>query len=180
MCLFNWILINAFRIRLRFVKYRFVRHRFVRYWSRFVSRSWLDTDIPSKHFVWLQDVLKTSWRHILKTSLRHVFKTSPRPLQRNNFSSFKTSKNILKIHLEGVLKTSRKAYLQDVFKTSCKMKSCYAEDALKTSWRHVLKTSSRLLEGQQMFAGKYCLKSKIKKTKSKWWGFTTNATIRRW
>ena len=106
MCLFNWILINAFLIRLRFVKYRFVRHRFVRYWSRFVSRSWLDRDIPSKHFVWLQDVLKTSWRHILKTSLRHVFKTSPRPLQRNNFSSFKTSKNILKIHLEGVLKTS--------------------------------------------------------------------------
>ena len=28
----------------------------------------LDTDIPSKHFVCLQDVLKTSSRHVFKTS----------------------------------------------------------------------------------------------------------------
>ena len=32
-------------------------------------------------------------------------------------------------------------------------KICYAEDLLKTSSRHVLKTLSRLLEDQQMFAG---------------------------
>ena len=32
-------------------------------------------------------------------------------------------------------------------------KSCYAEDLLKTSSRYVLKTLSRLLEDQQMFAG---------------------------
>ena len=38
----------------------------------------LDTDIPSKHFVCLQDVLDTSLRHVLKTSSRHVFKTSLR------------------------------------------------------------------------------------------------------
>ena len=62
----------------------------------------LDTDIPSKHFVCLQDVLKTCSRHIFKTSPRHAFKTSSghafktspryifkmssRSLQRNNFS----------------------------------------------------------------------------------------------
>ena len=32
---------------------------------------------------------------------------------------------------------------QDVLKTSCKTKNCYAEDVFKTSWRHVLKTSWR-------------------------------------
>ena len=36
----------------------------------------LDTDIPSKQFVCLQDVFKTSSRHIFKTSSRHVFKMS--------------------------------------------------------------------------------------------------------
>ena len=36
----------------------------------------LDTDIPSKHFVCLQDVFKTSSRHVFKTSSRHVFKTN--------------------------------------------------------------------------------------------------------
>ena len=62
----------------------------------------LDTDIPSKHFVCLHNVFKTSWRHVFKTSSinvfktssRHVFKTSSRyvfntslrRLQRNNFS----------------------------------------------------------------------------------------------
>ena len=40
--------------------------------------------------------------------------------------------------------------LQDVLED----KKCYAEDVLKTSSRHVLKTSSRRLEDQQMFAGK--------------------------
>ena len=42
---------------------------------------------------------------------------------------------------------------QDVFKTSWKTKNCYAEDVLKTSTRHVLKTSGRRLEDQQMFVG---------------------------
>ena len=44
---------------------------------------------------------------------------------------------------------------QDVFKTSWKKKTCYAEDFLKTSWRHVVKTSSRRLQDQQMFAGNW-------------------------
>ena len=32
---------------------------------------------------------------------------------------------------------------QEVLRTSWKTKNCYAENVLKTSWRHVLKTSSR-------------------------------------
>ena len=45
----------------------------------------LDTDIPNKHFVCLQDVFKTPSRHVFKTSSRHVFKTFSRHL-RNNFN----------------------------------------------------------------------------------------------
>ena len=44
--------------------------------------------------------------------------------------------------------------LQGVLKTSWKTKNCYAEDVLKTFSRHVLKTSSRRLQDQQIFAGK--------------------------
>ena len=42
---------------------------------------------------------------------------------------------------------------EGTFKTSWKTKNCYAEDVLKTSSRHVFKTSLRRLEDQQMFAG---------------------------
>ena len=45
--------------------------------------------------------------------------------------------DVFKAYLQEVFKT----YLQDFFKTSWKTKSCYAEDVLKTSSRHVLKTS---------------------------------------
>ena len=38
----------------------------------------LETDIPSKHFAFLQDILKTSLKHVLKASSRHVFKTCSR------------------------------------------------------------------------------------------------------
>ena len=44
-------------------------------------------------------------------------------------------------------------FLRNVFKTSWKTKNCYAEDVFKTSSRHVLETSWRRLEDQQMFAG---------------------------
>ena len=54
-----------------------------------------------------------------------VSKTSWRRLQRNNFSSSKTS-----------CERSWKR-LQDVFKTSWKTKNCYAEDVLKKSSIHV-------------------------------------------
>ena len=102
----------------------------------------LDTNIPSKSFVCLHSVFKTSTRyvfktsstHVLKTCLkdmssRHVFKTSSKRLQRNNFSSSKTSLR----------------RLQDVL-----------EDVKLLRWRRVedvLKTSSRRLQDQQMFAG---------------------------
>ena len=59
---------------------------------------------PSKH--WLA----------FKTSSRHFLKTSSTRLQRNNFSSSKTS-------------------CKYVLKTSWKTKNCYAEDVLKTSLR---------------------------------------------
>ena len=94
----------------------------------------LHTDIPSKHFVCLQDVLKISWRKVFKTSSRHVFNTSSRNIQ--DMSSRR---------LEDVLRDLFKMSLQDVFKTSWKTKNCSAED--------VLKTSSGRLEGQQMFGG---------------------------
>ena len=118
-----------------------MRYIFLRYWFRFVSRPCLDTDMTSKHFVCLQDVLKTSSRHVFKTSSRHVFKMSSRHvfntysrrLQRNNFLSSKNSWR----------------RLQDVFKMPSRrlgrQKNCYAEDILKTSSRHVLKTNKCLL-----------------------------------
>ena len=56
---------------------------------------------------------------VSKTSLRHVFKTFSRGLQRNNFSSSKTSFFVF----------------EDVFKTSWKTKNCYGEGVLKTSSR---------------------------------------------
>ena len=117
----------------------------------------LDTDldllykgIPSKHFVCLQDVLKMYWRYwryVFKTSSRHVLEMSRRRLQHNNFSSYKTSSRSLVRCLQDVLR--------DVLKTSWKTKNCYAEEVLKTSSRHVLKTSPRRLENQQTFAGQW-------------------------
>ena len=41
----------------------------------------LDTDITNKHFICLQNVLKTSSRYVLKTSSRHIFKTSSKRLE---------------------------------------------------------------------------------------------------
>ena len=61
----------------------------------------LDTDIPSKHFVCLQDVLKTCLEGVLKTHLEDVLKT----LQRNNFLSSKTSSKCLRRQKIVTLKT---------------------------------------------------------------------------
>ena len=102
----------------------------------------LDTDIPNKYFVCLQNVFKTP--------SRDVFKTSWGRLQRNNFSFFKTSPRLL----QGVFQS----YLQDFFETLSrrlgrKAKNCYDEGVLKTSSRHVLKKSLRSLKDQQMFSG---------------------------
>ena len=51
----------------------------------------LDTNITSKNFVCLRDVLKTSSRYVFKTSSRHVFKTSSRRLGRRKIVTLKTS-----------------------------------------------------------------------------------------
>ena len=74
----------------------------------------LDTNIPSNLFVSLQDMLKSSSRHLFKTSSIHVFKTC---LQ-----------DVLKRCLQDVFKIP----LQDVLKTSWKTKNCYPKDVLKT------------------------------------------------
>ena len=90
----------------------------------------LDTDIFSKHYVCLLDVLQIS--------SRHVFKTPWRRLQRNNFSSSRTFSR----RFQDVFKKPSR-HLQDVFKISWKTKNCYAE-----SWRRledVLKTNKCLL-----------------------------------
>ena len=68
---------------------------------------------------------------ISKTSQKHVFKTSSGCLQRNNFSFPRR--------------------FHDVFKTSWKMKNCYAEEVLKTSSRQVLKKTWRLLKTSKCF-----------------------------
>ena len=88
-------------------------------------------------------------KYISPVNILFVSNTSSRRLQRNNFLSSKTFSRRLARCLQDVFKT----YLQDDFKTSWKTKKCYAEDVLKTSSRHVLKTSGRRLEDQQMFAG---------------------------
>ena len=101
----------------------------------------LDTDIPSKYFAFLNNVLKmssrhvfnTSSRHVLKTSSRnvfktsssHVFKTSSRRLQRSNFSSSKMSSK----RLQGM--SWRR--VQDVFKTNKCLLGCYHILVLKMS-----------------------------------------------
>ena len=92
---------------------------------------------PQQTFVGLEDVLKTPSKHVLRTSSTL--------LQRNNFSSSKTSWR----RLEDALTTSRETSLrrhQEFFKTCWKTKNCYAEDVFKTSCRLVLKTSWRCLE----------------------------------
>ena len=104
----------------------------------------LDTDITSKNFVCLRDVLKTSSRYVFKTfsrhvfkmSSRHVFKTSWRRLQHNNFASSDTSWRPI----------------QNIFKTSCKMSSrCLGRRkvvTLETCWRSLEDVFDR-----QMFVG---------------------------
>ena len=57
--------------------------------------------------------------------------------------------------------------LQGMLKTSWKMKNGNTEDVLKTYSRHVFKTSSRCLEGQQMFAGSVGPKFVFEKIKFK-------------
>lgn len=82
-----------------FIWYRFVRHSFDRSRFRFVRYTY--RFLLSKHFVALQDVLRTSWKHVLKTPWRHVLKTSVR--------------SVFKMSSRHVLKKSSRCF-RDVFK----------------------------------------------------------------
>ena len=91
----------------------------------------VDTDILSKYFVCLQDVVKTSSRHVSKTTSRHVLKKS---LRKQLF------------------------VFQDVSNTSSKTFSRCLEDVLEdekllrwTCGEYIFRTG---LEDQQMFAGR--------------------------
>ena len=86
----------------------------------------LDLLIPSKYFVCINSVFKTSSRPVFKTSSRHVLKTSSRRFQRNNFLSCKMS--------------SRRLGRRKIV-------------TLKTCWRRLQDMSWRRLQDLQMFAG---------------------------
>ena len=110
------------------------------------------TDIPSKYFVCFHKIFKTSSRHVFKTSSRHVFKTSSRRLQRNNFSSSKTSWRRLHLArgLENVFKTSSRLLrktssrrLQNVLEDVKLLRWRLVEDVFNTCLEDVLKTSSK-------------------------------------
>ena len=68
----------------------------------------LDTDIPSKHSVCLQDVSKTSSRDVFKTSSRHVFKMSWKTKNCYAEDVLKTCKCLM-----GIFSTSEFLHLQD-------------------------------------------------------------------
>ena len=76
--------------------------------------------------VGLEDVLKTSWRHVLKTSSAR--------LQRNNFSSSKTSWKRFERHLAKRFEDILKTCLKDVLETCL-------EDVLKKCLQDVLETN---------------------------------------
>ena len=94
----------------------------------------LHTDILSKHFLCLQDVFKTS--------SRHVFKAFQRRLERNNFWSSKTSSRVLARCLQDVLKRSSRG-LQDILEDEKLLRWRRVEDVFKTCLEEVLKTSWR-------------------------------------
>ena len=61
------------------------------------------TDIPSKHFVCLQNIFKTSSRHVFKKSSRHVFKTSSRHIFKTNKCLLGTSYSDIFSHIVAYL-----------------------------------------------------------------------------
>ena len=85
----------------------------------------LDTDIPSKHFLCLQGVSKTSSRHVFTTCLEAVFSVTifllPRRLEHVLGDVFKQDA----LEDEQLLRWRR---VKDVYKTCL-------QEVLKTSWR---------------------------------------------
>ena len=118
------------------MKYRFVRYRFFRYWFRFVSKPWLDTDIPSKHSTCLQDVFKTSGRHVFKKSwrrlqpitifrllrriqgvLRDIFNTSSRRICKISSRCLQCKTSLWRLGRRKIVTLIFKTCFEDVFKT---------------------------------------------------------------
>ena len=92
----------------------------------------LDTDIPSKYFVSLHSVFKTSSRYVFKTSSRYAFKTS--------------SRHVFKTFSRNVFKTSSRVFarsLQDVLEDLKLLRWRRVEDVVKTCLEDVYKTSSK-------------------------------------
>ena len=131
----------------------------------------LDTDIPSKHFVCLQDILKI----IQDISSRHLQNMPSRRLQDMS------SKRLEEVFSVTIFCLPRR--LEDVFKMSL-------QDVLKDKkilcWRHVgnvfntcLEDVFKSLEGQQMFAGlivDWTKKSTFNQslshlTPTRWWSY---------
>ena len=105
-------------------------------WHKPPVRAWPINNVyqmtTQQTFVGLEDILKTSSRHLLKTSSTR--------LQRNNFTSSKTSWRLV-VENEKLLRWRR---IEDVLKTCFEdvLKTCvidvlkgYLEDVLKTLWR---------------------------------------------
>ena len=92
----------------------------------------LDTDIPSKYFVSLHSVFKTSSRYVFKTSSRYAFKTSSRHV----FKTF--SRNVFKTSSRVVARS-----LQDVLEDLKLLRWRRVEDVVKTCLEDVYKTSSK-------------------------------------
>ena len=95
----------------------------------------VDTDVSSKHFVCLQDIFKTSSRHVSKMSLRYVFKTSYLQDMSSRRFVFKTCLQDVSRHL---LKTSWRRLQRNNFsssKTSSKGLGRCIQDVFKKSWK---------------------------------------------
>ena len=92
----------------------------------------LDTDIPSKYFVSLHSVFKTSSRYVFKTSSRYAFKTSSRHV----FKTF--SRNVFKMSSRVFARS-----LQDVLEDLKLLRWRRVEDVVKTCLEDVYKTSSK-------------------------------------
>ena len=109
--------------------------------------------IAQQRFVGLQEVLKTSWRHVLKTSSAR--------LQRNNFSSSKTSwrclEDVFARRLEDILKTSWRRMIKTNIFVWRRMSKANIFVLIKTSWRRLLKTKTKGVfktsSSRRMFAG---------------------------
>ena len=121
-------------ISLGFIRYKFARYRFVRYRFIFVR------------YIYLQSTFCLSARCLQVMSSRRLQDIQSRRFQdmfsRRLQEIFSVTICYLPRRLEDVLK---------VLKTSCeiswrKTKNCYAENMLKTSSRHVLKTKKSLFQ----------------------------------